>query len=783
MHVFPATFEIDGYPVSLLIVQFAQELSIETMLEAIYNDFPSERQQANALVIRPDVRDQFSGAALIEACSQKSDGSSSFLDSVAMAMAAPRQALGRFQNLPVYVLHCDNFEPVLSDNINPLARGVELLKLHSDVTGALCDAEMRFLVQRSRAHLPPVEGAYYLPPSNKAARSFLRVGNIQYSRQAIDAVTFWLLPFLSDSRAILVDTWSLSSIALNASRVLATLRNEPPIPVEMLSQYQDADEGHQPSMLEIFDRLVHEALPSYPEYDPAKEDQATISVTCLISATQSGSLVNALDTQRELSGLDVELTFVALYRLGKTGGLPALCDMSDDADFALLDDSEKGDGSPIVVDPQAYFPLRYKDVELTPLAVNALPFKPFLDLVKGQSVLSVHRDQITDGPTRHHGIHVDTERLFALPDFCKQFEILLLGLDPVPSVVLTPLHSAAGLLGEMAVALLEKATGTKPLIIRHTSLEFREDGPTAEYDANVRAQLSSVPAESSILILDDCYITGARMTGYQTRLRQIEMPARLHYIVGVARPASDANWDLFKRRLSFRAKEDRKHHHSNSINAVCAISLPNWQEQDCPWCREASLYADFSMKVREDTLPVLIEKRSSLLDDRDTGLTDNLFLVADGVPALRLYSGSVFAPQDCNQAEVYASAAAALQHLRETSGEKPKLGRRRYPIATVIEAKNYLRVMYTDSILRASILRSAVLEELVYTDREQEQNRTSLMMDIIHSGHADQNDLAAELILAHAMRKCSLAEVKPTANLPADLASLLHHARNATRPR
>jgi hypothetical protein len=49
---------------------------------------------------------------------------------------------------------------------------------------------------------------------------FLRVGNVQGTRQVLDAFFFWMLPFLKDRSAILTDTWSISSIALNASRLL-----------------------------------------------------------------------------------------------------------------------------------------------------------------------------------------------------------------------------------------------------------------------------------------------------------------------------------------------------------------------------------------------------------------------------------------------------------------------------------------------------------------------------------------------------------------------------------
>jgi hypothetical protein len=786
MHVFPITFEIDGYPAGLLLAQFSEELTIEALFDAVYNGVTNERQQAIALVLRPDVQDQFSPGDLLLACEGKPRAGSAFLAAIAQALAAPDIHLSRFPTLPVYVLHSGGGIPVLSPNVNPGATTPDLdRQLRSpEALARIRDAEMRVLIERSRAHLPPIEGSYYLPPSKKPARSFLRVGNIQYSRHAIDAVTFWLLPHVWHADAILADTWSLSSIALNVSRVLAALRGESPIPVEMLSRYHDASEESQAALIEILDRLAHAAVPAGPrsqgdatDLEEFGRDLQPLRIACLVSATQTGSLVALLEEQREVSGLDTEFAFIALYRLGETGDLPSLCDMSKDPGFLKLDPDEIGDRVPIGVDAQVYFPLRYITVELTPLAVHAQYFRPFLDMVQGKDILSVHRDQRSDGPIRHHGVHVDTDRLIQLPAFVAQFEQRLIALDPVPQVIITPLHDAADRLGRLAVEILQGAKGAGPTLVRHTSLEFRSNGPTAQEDARVRRLLKALPAASAILVLDDCYITGARLTGYQTRLRQLAVSARLHYLVGLARPPDGEAWKLFKRRVCYRAIDDREHHAQNSVDCVFQLCLPNWLGSDCPWCREAAFYQHWSSAEEDAELPDFLMERQATLADRDSGLKDNLFLVDPVLPSLRLYSGSVFAPQFCNQAEVFVAVAAAVQQLRIPSGQKPALGARHYPIATVVEAKNYLHEMYTDSVLRASVLRGAALEELVYPEATDERERSNFIASILTSTHNDINDLAAEIFLAHAFQKCAINEAVQNAGLSKDMTRLLAHAR------
>lgn len=789
MHIFPVTVEIDDHPVSLVAVQFSSEHTIETLFEGIYTGYPEIRMQASALVIRSDVRDQFAASDLVLACEGKATGQSAMLKAIAEATADPDLHFGRFQSLPVHILHTDDFQPVLSGNINPLCNSHELIEEHLALPVALDeirDVEMRFLVEKSRAFLPPIEGAYYLAPSNKPARSFLRVGNVQYSRNSIDAVTFWLLPHLKDSRAILADTWSLSSIAMNASRVLAHLRDERPVPVEMLSQYQDASQDRQAALMEILDRLVDEVDKASEQGDlEGAEIEDPIAVSCLMSATQSGSLVDVLKDQKELSGLNIDFAFVALFSLGKTGQLPVLCDMSDDPDFAKIEEAEIAEMAPIRVDPQVYFPLRYLNVELTPMVPDAAPFRPFLDFVMGHGILSVHRDQATDGLTRHHGIHVDMERLFALPAFAEQFEARLVALDPVPTAILTPLHPAAEVLAELAANILKGANGSRPTIIKHTSLELREHGATAEHDAQVRAELTKVPAESAILVLDDCYITGARLTGYQTRLRQLAVQARLHYLVGLARPDNSDKWELFRRRVSYRAKQDRQQHTSNTVDAVFSVCLPNWQDRNCPWCREAAFYESCKPESDDAEFPDFMVKRQAMLADRDAGLRDNLFFVLDGAPPLKLHSGSIFTADNsrCSQAEIFTAVAASLQHLRVAGDGQLALGPRRYPVATVIQSSNYLHEMYTDSILRASILRGAGLEELVYTDADKERDRSDYISTIMTSTEADKIDLRAEIIVAHALHKCTVAEsFEPTA-LAGDAREFLGIVRSVAKPR
>jgi hypothetical protein len=150
------------------------------------------------------------------------------------------------------------------------------------------------IVETSRARLPSVPGSLYLAPSTRLMRSFLRVGNVQYSRAALEAFFFWLLPYLRNCAGIFTDTWSISSIAMSASRLLSVYAEAVPCPVEMLSQYHDGSEARNAEAGEIIDRIAAEARAAGGRPDG--------EVVCLLSATHSGRLVGQLREVLKLRG-------------------------------------------------------------------------------------------------------------------------------------------------------------------------------------------------------------------------------------------------------------------------------------------------------------------------------------------------------------------------------------------------------------------------------------------------------------------------------------------------
>jgi hypothetical protein len=765
MHLFSLTLDANRPPIQVLVVQFSNEQSLQSLFELIYNDPANSRRRASAILIRPSVAEHFTPEDLAAAVHGQPSKASIFLDAVRLACTAGSRAFARFEDIPVFVLHSDCFGHSLSVNINAGAPTPTLVAEHiADPTAlaAIRVSEFEHLVARSRALLMPVEGAYYDPPSHRPIRAFLRIGNIQYSRQAVDALAFWLLPHVATARGILIDTWSISSIAFNLSRILTLYDGRPPIPVEMLSAYQDRSPEAQSALLEVLDRLWG---------DCPEADGAPIPVTCIVSATQSGSLVDVLQEEIDLAALPIDMSFVALFQLGKTDALPALCDRSDAPEFAPMSEDGIERRSAIHIDPQVYFPLAYRDMEYTLRIRHTRSFGSFIKRFGTEGLFSAHRDQGSDGLTRHHAVHLDMAAMLANPAFQGAFDADIVTLDPLPTVILTPQHDVARALGARAVAVLA-AKGHSAVHFQHPSLLLREEGPAQQAEAEIRAALMGLGFGDSLLILDDCFITGDRLTSYQTRLRQLAVRARLHYRVGIARPEDLTHWSECQTMLAYRDDADKAVHETNTVAAIHEICLPNWQDADCPWCAEAALYRR-ALKGGA-VLPKALQERLDLLTDRATGLVEELFFVAPEVMPLRLYSGSIFLSPGTPQATVFAAVGSALQQLRTTDADRrPTLGPRRYPIATVLKALEYLKNVYKDSILRAAILRAGCAQELVYMSESAERRRTALVGALLTSAAADEGDLALELVLAHAAGKCGIDGEIGSAQLEATAAQLL----------
>ena len=752
MYAFKAPLEIGEVHIEAQVLELEAHGDLGALFESYYKETePSERLRASAVIVRPPVEQPIK-PAVYESNETPLPMVSKKLLPLGEQFDIRENTFSRLGVTPVHLLVSWQYMIYLSENINPNAQYSPIEEVRTKIPTlihSLQEEELDQLVSLSQARLPDAPGIVYRAPSGKLVRSFLRVGNIQHNRSAIDAVFFWLIPHLRGCIGIVTDTWSISSISLNASRRLQVYRggDSPPCSVEMLPRYHDGSESRAAESIEVVEKLF------------ANTRIGSGAVLFLISATQSGSLVAHLRKSLAFRGFPRENAhFVAIFKLG-TAPMPkeltALRDLTGVKGFETHDPIEESESSQlesITIDDRVYFPLTFKDVVLGLKSTKETEsVRKFFTDYGGADLVRVHRDVNDDGSARHHAIWIDTEALTNHPSFEHRFAQRLLALQPSPDVVITPRHRVALKLGELACDILAKVS--RPRHIAHPNLFIA--APPRPSDEETAKVIDRVPKQSAILILDDAYITGARLSSYQAHLRYRTFQGKMHYMVALARPWSLADWKKFCRRLGYRRKEGKKRPDPHTVQAIETLVLPHWQEHRCPWCREMEIYRKSGKESEIASRRTIAKRLEQLQRAKAEGLSKDLFLGVDGHPDLEIRKESIFVEAPASQASVFAAVASALQSLRVESPKQsaPVLGPRRYPLSTVLYYKEYLVHTYTDSILRASILRAAVRDELVYADKCAEREKGRRVRELIMSDIRSRANLAAELGLAIADRK------------------------------
>lgn len=710
--------------------------TIEDVLGDVYDTGPDIRQGTDLLVLRLPVEHQWDPDLFAGKIPPKVTGALFELlggTDVAITFA-------RVDDRPVHLLHSFRGRHLLSANVNPrfpyatFPSDMPVNEVIEDIRAA----ELDYLLEKSRAVITAAPGTVFEAPSGRLVQHFIRVGNIQYSRDAIDALFYWLLPHLDRCAAILVDTWSISSVAFNISVLCQRYFGGGPRRVELLPDYIDPAHGSDLRAREVIERLVREA-PTDPELD---------RILCLISATQSGSLRNTLG-EIVTGGLDrFHAHYVAIFALGPTN-MSALRELAHDQRFHLLqpaDDVSRPDHR-IPIDRQVYFPLIFQDepVEITqPVTV---PSREVVDALAGRGILQVHRTITRNQSARHHGVHVATEQLAALPFLRDRLINALAGTKNTPVRLVAP----PGKGSEQLVALVDEQLrnqGIETPTLLHPTLHFTANASEAELQA--RDAIRDASEDDEIIVVVDAWVNDANLSQYQRSLRNEGFEGRIRYLVGVACPSFPKAWERTMRRLRHRGRLP-----PHEVITLLELPLPDWRDQDCPWCQELALYNRWA---RRGPLHARLADRAEALSSAAArGLTDDLFLALPARTPLALGPSSFFVGQASSQADAFAAVSSALQRLRSRDpAHGPPLGLRRFPVSTVLKHDDYLKETWTDSILRSIFLRGAHPEELVYADPATEAKRTTDLRDLLLDTSPAQHDMAIEILLAAALGKATV---------------------------
>jgi len=472
-------------------------------------------------------------------------------------------------------------------------------------------------------------------------------------------------------------------------------------------------------------------------------------IVFLMSAINSSTLLHRIrqrfgDWKIEDSAYNI----ICLYLIGSPDDrVTVLCDLSHEEKFKNLEQSEIETANlhTIEIDNRTYFPAQLKDIPHNIKKYMIDEFrKSFLDEYSESQIMTVHRTDDTFERRRHHAFHIDTVRLAAHEKFQKKLRDYVLALEPAPDVILAPPHQA----GEDMAALLKDSfsdEGRPVSVIHHPNLLQRDHSPPQELE--VLDVVRKMTADETLLILDDTFNTGARLISYQKHLRALGFIGSIHYVVGVARPADMENWH----RLTNLFERERRACGTATTHAVETILLPNWSEADCPWCDELRQLTELEESPLIDDQ--FIDNRiDDLSNDWSFGEETNIFLTPKEKERLYFNPGSFYGPKELGDVWIACCAASAIQNLRTTEYEEksntPRLGQRRFPLASVLKYNDYLVDTWSETLLRASIIRATNAQELIYSDAEVEKQRITAARNLITSDDHTENEIARELLIA-----------------------------------
>jgi hypothetical protein len=607
----------------------------------------------------------------------------------------------RFEGLPILVAHLGSDRAI---ELTPLGEAAPEDFDRDRLIEALRSAELDSWLKRPGVVFPANDDFHYEGPNGCRYESFMRIGTAIQGSEMLDAVAFWLQPYLEGNPIVVLDAWTIISVALNLNRY--AMQSGPPCEpvadVECLGAYDEDPEKLRLRLAVILGRSPGEQPP----------------VLLVSSVVSMGNLHKQLEGLISGAGFD-ELRSVALYGGADSAGT-VFCRPQEVGRYWRPDEECPLATPTVPIAPSTYL----VEVSTKPKfsriqKVHAEKAWGFFDRYRDGDFLSVHRDE--HAGERHHLIHLDVQRLAGHPKF---IESLNSQLDQLPEfdVVLAPQHPAAIDLAWKAKDRL----GSELIVADESELsDLPEDDKKKLRDA------------ARILLVDDVVISGTRLLGYRNFLRRCdyvsaENPSEIHLLTGVARV--DDNVKL-RGIADMVDKPDRFH-------PVESLLLPDWYGAECPWCWELRQLEELG---DEPTLPEEVEKRWDALRDKGRGLRDSLFIpwvreATDPLPvsAWKLGDGSVFHAK--SQVELFAAVASAVQSLR-AAGDLTE--QHRYPLAQVLEPYSWLSGRYYDSVIVAAILRSTRRHDL----------RTAQIDSELRKLTADRSkiqDLRGELLMAAA---------------------------------
>jgi hypothetical protein len=627
----------------------------------------------------------------------------------------------RLEDLPVAAAYLGSDRSV---QLTPVIDGPAPAYDPGQLTEAVRFAELHSWLDQPGVVLPPNDDFHYEGPNGYRYESFMRVGTAIQSMETLDGTSFWLQPHLQGSPIVVLDAWTINSVALNLGRY-ASHCGPPCKPIADLECLGAYDED--------MERLKLRLETAYRRLEP---ETPALLVSSVVS---QGNLHRQLESLLEEVGFE-HTRSVALYGSEDFSGT-AFCRPAEIGRYYREDDLDCPESEAIPIAPSTYL----VEVAIKPnkekiSKTQAKRAWEFFDNYQGGDYFTVHRNE--PGGERHHMIHVDVARMMPAPRFKRRLNEELDELRALsPDVILAPKHAAAA-------ALATEAS-------RHLGIERIPASETElpHLDESYRQKLRKA---EDILIVDDVVISGARLLGYRNFLRRCdcfneERPPRIHLLAGLARVPNNRTIDGIEDMVDERSR----------FHQVETLLLPDWGKSECPWCWELRQLERFG-----HTLPQTdrLMQRWRRLKAKE-GLEDSLFLpwLTEGKDTLpvsvwELGEGSVFHAK--SEIDLFVAVASVVQSMRNSEELSE---RQMFPVGRVLDPASWLTGRYYDSVIPAAILRATRRHDIRAPEIELE------LVKGMAPRFSNHDDLRGEMLLAMARRQLPVhPEVMTPGGLLAD---------------
>lgn len=616
------------------------------------------------------------------------------------------QVLGRVADKPIYLLTLTSEQSHELFEICPsnLKRVSE-----SNVIAAVRQSDIQQRIDRSGGagflKLPP--NHHFVTPSGIHTEKFLRVADLMQDLADLDAFSYWLRPYIHNSKAILADNRSITPVIL---RTLLHLNKSGAFPFDFLPGHVI----HEPAAAnKIISHLVR----------GLKDNE---KVLCILSAHSSGRYANRLREIFAALGKPDACNLVSLFKFldaDSSTEIPTLFELKDgvnavgtDQECTLCDKESRT----VRIDPHHYY-VREREESGVTLKTKHFRARGFIDTYgKIPGVLRLHHTDPHD--SRHHAFYIDVISLLQSENFQEKLAVALQSI-PKPDLICAPNHAAG-----QALARFARKTLGVPIIC--DSSDFK---PTPN---TLTPQIEQIKKSRNLLVLDDVVISGSRLDKINCALRQSHVEYEtfdsVTYLVAVSRMESKNSWDKLKDGLT------KMHAWNAKLIAIEEMLLPHWKSKSvCPWCIEENALSKVSRKLGNP--PEWLTSRIVTLQSGNELLGKSPLLMLEGAACPTLGAQSPIARTGATALEVLFAVSAALQEMRADPLQQDQLSED-FLTSRVISEQHFTR--YTEGLLRAAIVR--LVKPYEWGNRTRAINSESLLK-FIHE--ENQKALIGEVAL------------------------------------